>query len=252
MFQKIIYTNVYSIFIQISPNQKRSKCPPTNEWIKIMRYIPIMKYYSAKKRMKCWPSSMMDASENHHAEWKKPGWKKFIPSDIPFIGILENAKRRVVVAWEWQGLAVMRLWLAVMRKLLEIMGIFWILTIVVVPWVCICPNSSACKLPMDVVYCTLIELKNKHLFFKWKYSFFYDKHCQKWATSFLAFEPLKSLFAEQFSLLSWSAAHLDKTWQFLASDCILFWNENLALKIKNFSNMLMDRDIQGYRFRGNL
>ena len=35
------YTNVYSIFFQISPNQKQSKCLTTSEWIKIMRYVHI-------------------------------------------------------------------------------------------------------------------------------------------------------------------------------------------------------------------
>uniref|UniRef100_A0A4X1W6N0 DUF1725 domain-containing protein n=1 Tax=Sus scrofa TaxID=9823 RepID=A0A4X1W6N0_PIG len=46
----------------IAKTQKQPKCPPTDEWIKMMWYIYTMEYYSAIKKNEIMPSvaSWMD------------------------------------------------------------------------------------------------------------------------------------------------------------------------------------------------
>ena len=50
IIQKVMYHNVHCSIITIARTWKQSKCPSTDECIKIMWHIYTMEYYSAIKR----------------------------------------------------------------------------------------------------------------------------------------------------------------------------------------------------------
>ena len=50
-----MHTNVHSSTIYNSQEWKQPKCPLTDDWLKKMRYIYTMEYYSAIKKNKILP-----------------------------------------------------------------------------------------------------------------------------------------------------------------------------------------------------
>ena len=55
----------------IAKTWKQSKCPPTEEWIKKMRYIHTMEYYSSIKKSEIMPFADMDGPRDYHTKCSK-------------------------------------------------------------------------------------------------------------------------------------------------------------------------------------
>ena len=58
-----------SALFTIAKTWKQQKCPPTDDWIKMMWYRDTMEYYSAIKKNKIMPiCSNMDGTRDSHTE----------------------------------------------------------------------------------------------------------------------------------------------------------------------------------------
>ena len=70
---------------------KQPKCPSTEEWIKKMKYMYTVEYYSAIKRE--WNNAIgsnMDGPRNYHIKWSKSDRKRQISYDITYMWNLKK------------------------------------------------------------------------------------------------------------------------------------------------------------------
>ena len=65
----------------ITKTWKQPKCPSTDEWLKKIRYISTMEYYSAIKEWNNAICSNMDGPRDYHTKWSKSEREKQIPHD---------------------------------------------------------------------------------------------------------------------------------------------------------------------------
>ena len=62
---------------------KQLKCPPVNEWIKKLRYIYIMEYYTAERKKELLPfCNSLDGSVEHYAKWNMLDGERQILYDL--------------------------------------------------------------------------------------------------------------------------------------------------------------------------
>ena len=75
----------------IAKTWKQLKCPSMDEWIKKMRYIYAMEYYSAiKKEWNDAICSNMDGPRDYHTKWSKSDRERQISYDITYMWNLKK------------------------------------------------------------------------------------------------------------------------------------------------------------------
>ena len=76
----------------IAKRWKQHKCPLTEGWIKVMRYIHTMEYYSAKKNVVICDN--MDGPWGYYAKWNKSEGKRPILYDFNYMWNLNKTKQK--------------------------------------------------------------------------------------------------------------------------------------------------------------
>ena len=73
LIQKDTCTPIFiAALLTIAKTQKQPKCPPTDEWMKMMWYIYTMQYYSVIKKNELCHRSNMDGPRGYHTRRSKP------------------------------------------------------------------------------------------------------------------------------------------------------------------------------------